>query len=299
MIGMCAGSGARVVVYGRRFAAPWRNADEARRWFENRASPRWSAQPDGLIDPGTGVSLICSEASVGDTGAVVALLLDGAFEAPIREVVVPGLLRHLGPRHRQATAVRAAPRRGSSAELVRLFRLHAGAVGLYTGAGLSRASGVAALEGRDGLLAWTGILSSEPMTVAAKMVGSPESMLELCGVLAAQSRGAIPSPGHEAIAALVDAGWAATVWTSNVDGLHERTGVQPLPASELDPVDSVSLLVIVGVSRDEFGLVRAARRAGAVSVCIDVSDSSLAHAADIWIRGDVQTVLPAIARLLC
>lgn len=298
---LCADGDGRLVVFGRPAAAPWPDADAAQAWLDRRARDPWHPIGGALARHHSGALMLCANVPLRRGPAVTAMLVEGDTARLMQDVVVPGLRQHLDRDATPPTRALAVPTPESADRLAHLVCRYRGRVALYTGAGLSVDSGVPALEGERGLLRRTGLLDDDPLAVPRRMLDHPDALLDLCGVLDEQRHGGAPSDAHEAIAELVRGGTVSTIWSSNVDGLHEQTGFQPRHPEDASALrtDRPALLVTVGVSRDEYGLLRHALDAAVTVACIDPVASDAARLAHLWISADAQAVLPMIARALC
>jgi NAD-dependent deacetylase len=92
---------------------------------------------------------------------------------------------------------------------------------VFTGAGVSKESGLATFRDEAGL--WAGI---DPMTVATPeaFAADPLGVWRFYDARRRQAAAAKPNAGHRAIAALEATGRPFLLATQNVDGLHERAG---------------------------------------------------------------------------
>ena len=301
VVGLCADGDGRLVVFARPGADPWPEAQSAQVWLQRRAESPWHTVAGALARRDSGALMLCVDLPLRRGPAVAAMLIEGETTRLMREVVVPGLRQHLD-REPSAPSPAAAPPTAESADrLAHLARRYRGRLAIYTGAGLSIDSGVPALEGERGLLRRTGLLEADPLAVPRRMLDRPDALLSLCGILDEQRHGGQPSAAHAAIAELIGGGVAATLWSSNVDGLHEQTGVQPLHPQDLSAFQThrPAVLVVAGVSRDEYGLLRHALDASVTVACVDPQPSDAARLAHHWIAADAQAVFPMLAGALC
>lgn len=109
-------------------------------------------------------------------------------------------------------------------DLVRLAReLRGSARGavVFTGAGVSIASGVPSFRGQGGL--WTRYDPAEYASIAA-LRADPEKVWGFLRELRTTLDAAVPNAAHRAVAALEASGVVTAVVTQNVDGLHQRAG---------------------------------------------------------------------------
>ncbi|MFO0727270.1 MAG: NAD-dependent protein deacylase [Myxococcota bacterium] len=96
-----------------------------------------------------------------------------------------------------------------------------------TGAGISADSGVPTYRGQNGL--YTGRTTEDGLSMEEVLTGSmmavhPERTWKYLAEMEVSARGAKPSPGHLAIAALEAKIPRLVVLTQNVDGLHREAG---------------------------------------------------------------------------
>ncbi|EDQ85877.1 uncharacterized protein MONBRDRAFT_28831 [Monosiga brevicollis MX1] len=93
---------------------------------------------------------------------------------------------------------------------------------VYTGAGLSTASGIPCYRGQHGIYTKTAKNSTADTTVAP--TPAPTTLdLTACS----------PTRAHQALTALVQGGVVQHVVSQNVDGLHRRSGLSPQHLSEI------------------------------------------------------------------
>jgi len=92
---------------------------------------------------------------------------------------------------------------------------------VFTGAGISRESGLRTFrDSKDGL--WEGHDIMEVANIQGWWA-NPERVLNFYNMRRREVRGAVPNPGHLAIAEL-EKNHDVTVITQNIDDLHERAG---------------------------------------------------------------------------
>lgn len=92
---------------------------------------------------------------------------------------------------------------------------------MFTGAGVSRESGLATFRGDEGL--WETFRPEELATPQA-FERRPEVVWRWYAWRFSQMAGAKPNPGHQALADLADVFPSFTLVTQNVDGLHQQAG---------------------------------------------------------------------------
>ncbi len=94
---------------------------------------------------------------------------------------------------------------------------------VFTGAGLSRESGLQTFRDSDGL--WEGHRVEDVCTVDAWR-RQPQVVLDFYNQRRREVQAAVPNAAHRAIADLAASGHSMTVVTQNIDDLHERAGVE-------------------------------------------------------------------------
>lgn len=107
------------------------------------------------------------------------------------------------------------------ARLAQQLRQSASGTVVFTGAGVSIASGVPSFRGQGGL--WTRYDPAEYASIAA-LRRDPERVWGFLRELRRTLDEAAPNPAHEAIARLEASGIVTHVITQNIDGLHQRAG---------------------------------------------------------------------------
>lgn len=105
--------------------------------------------------------------------------------------------------------------------LAQQLRRSASGTVVFTGAGVSIASGVPSFRGQGGL--WTRFDPTEYASIAA-LRRDPEKVWGFLRELRRTLDEASPNPAHRAIALLETTGLVTSVITQNIDGLHQRAG---------------------------------------------------------------------------
>jgi NAD-dependent SIR2 family protein deacetylase len=92
------------------------------------------------------------------------------------------------------------------------------------------------------------------------------------------------------------------VLMTNFDDLHQSAG--SVCVKEIGPGDNGAadlrgkVLLAAGVSRDEHGLLRAARAAGMVIVVVNPEIPDFVQEADLYLQGRAEVVLPELVSCL-
>lgn len=217
------------------------------------------------------------------------------------------LQEHLdGPLRRHAVALLTRPAPGVRRDAVLAADLEEVVQSLggrrllvHTGAGISVASAVPAFRGAHGLDSRLGLEDRFPGRLVASMAADPGGLARDLGGFHASLLEAEPNDVHVLLAQLEAAGVVRAVVTSNLDGLHEAAGsatvVDARSAVDLDPDD---VLLVLGLSADECGLVAKARTAGATVVVVDPLPPSYLRSGDTWVQVQAQPFVRALARAL-
>ena len=171
----------------------------------------------------------------------------------------------------------------------------------YTGAGVSRASGIATFEGEGSLSANVPLMDAFPGLVFDWMVGRPAKLAAFFGAFQARLLNAHPNAAHHAITHLERLGALRLVITNNFDTLHEAAGSRVVmrPHNTVNPVPgelSADVLLVTGVSTDEHGIVEQLRKRGAQVIAIDPIAPGFLQPTDGFIPGQVEVVLPEVAK---
>ena len=175
---------------------------------------------------------------------------------------------------------------------------------VYTGAGISRASGIPPFFGEGSLDEAIPLLEPFPGEALAWMIAQPDALARTLLDFHTLLIDARPNYTHTALAQLEKAGVLEAIFTANIDMLHEAAGSTRVYAPhaleqivpQLGPNDA---LLVLGVSEDRDGMVAKCRSAGVHVVIIDKAIPSFAQKADSILTQDVTYVLDAmVARML-
>lgn len=90
----------------------------------------------------------------------------------------------------------------------------------FTGAGISTDSGIPDFRGRQGL--WKRF--DPRMATRSFMLEDPRAFWEFYAMRFEALAGAVPNPGHRALARMEEEGLLGAVITQNIDGLHAKAG---------------------------------------------------------------------------
>jgi NAD-dependent SIR2 family protein deacetylase len=219
---------------------------------------------------------------------------------------------------------RPAPRYLQTADLAR--RLRGEPCTVLTGAGISTASGIrtftgpgsldacmrlagtfpAGLIGRRGpaSLREAGAGCEEPFAGSALdwMLHRPSELASLIASFQAPLLTARPNRAHFALTELERRGVVQQLLTSNFDELHQSAGsvrVKEIGNGEDGVADLRGrVLLVAGVSRDEHGLVRAARASGMDVVVLNLEVPEFIEETDLYLPGRAEVVLPELAAML-
>lgn len=211
----------------------------------------------------------------------------------------------------------------SLADLAR--RLRSEPCTVYTGAGVSTASGIRSFTGPGSLdaclqlaepfpLGLTGtnwpplreafVRHREPFAGSALewMLHRPMELASLIGSFQASWVTAQPNRAHLALKELEHRGVVQQILTSNFDDLHQAAG--SMRVKEISTGDNSAaelrgkLLLAAGVSRDEYGLLRAARAAGMDVVVLNPEVPEFVQESDLYLPGRAELVLPELLDML-
>jgi NAD-dependent deacetylase len=243
------------------------------------------------------------------TRAVRVTLTYGRIEASLAQDIARQLRRqsdHLvathpppGPPGRSGRLARKPPII-RPAHLAR--RLQRGPCTVLTGAGLSRASGIRPFTGSGSLCARLAIGECFPGSPLAWMLHRPSELVSLVHAFQASVLAARPNRAHLALAALERRGIVRLILTSNFDELHQAAGsirVREIATAGNRPLRFPgSVLLTVGVSRDEHGLVAAARAAGKDVIVLGPEVPAFVRESDLYLPGPAEVLLPEVAGML-
>jgi uncharacterized protein len=169
---------------------------------------------------------------------------------------------------------------------------------VYSGAGVSVESGIPAFAGAGSLDEHLGLHEPFPGEVLARMLACPASLAD--DLRRFQTRLATARPGiaHRLLASLERAGVVSLVVTTNIDMLHELAGSAAVlsPAQlRAAPATGATALLVLGVSRDDDGVIAWARGAGLRVIAADPEPPEYLGDGDWYVQADASTVLRAVA----
>jgi len=187
---------------------------------------------------------------------------------------------------------------------------------IFTGAGVSFASGVPTFESSEVFT----VANGNPEQFFEKMLQKPLNYLREVALFARRLDAAKPNMGHYAIAWLIKNGYAKTIITGNIDGLHEKTlGLgHRIAYMETDGeflelgksenlkqhvkiakglANKSKIMIISGWSEDEHGIIKIAKKSGAK--IIEIGPAKIfASQNDIYIEGYSQTSFPELQKAI-
>ena len=173
---------------------------------------------------------------------------------------------------------------------------------ILTGAGISHASGIRPFMGPGSLDESIPLTEPFPGEALDWMVQRPAELASLVESFQASVATARPNPAHRCVAELEARGFVDRILTSNFDALHQAAGnvhVRRLDSSLKDSIGSSGgPLLVVGVARDDFGLIATARAAGSKIIVIGPEIPQFADASDLYLPGQAEIVLPEVAALV-
>ena len=180
----------------------------------------------------------------------------------------------------------------------------------FTGAGISKTSGIPAFEGEGGLQEQFPIDSYRfPGAVADWMIVRPRETAAILGTFYTRFMTAAPTRAHVAFAELEKLGILKQIITGNFDELHERAGSRNVHVNEPKYfkksdkgwawIKQGEVALVTGISMDaNNGLLDYARDYGLQIVVIGPSRPLFMHAQDWFIEGVADDILPELARIL-
>jgi uncharacterized protein len=198
---------------------------------------------------------------------------------------------------------RGVPRDVAHDELCELVRA-ASQVVVLSGAGISQASGIRPFLGIGSLSEYFPLNDDFPGAALEWMVYRPLEMVDVLVRFEEALRSSRPNAGHEALVHLEQAAVVAATLTSNYDGLHAIAGsvkTHNVDAAFGDPeiwtplATDRAVLLVVGVSLDEYGIVRAARQAGFTIVACDTELPRYLGGGDRILIAPAETALTGLA----
>ena len=177
-----------------------------------------------------------------------------------------------------------------------------------TGAGISTSSGIPSFRGKGGLEESFPLHEPFPGAVAALMAEKPDVLASTLGTFQAGFIRAQPNAAHIALADLEKRGPVSRIITGNGDKLHERAGSQNVHLkSAAHFVDSEEgwewicegdVALVVGLGRDEHGLISYARDQGIRVIVIAPDRPEFLHPQDWYVEGKAEYILPRLVAVL-
>ena len=175
----------------------------------------------------------------------------------------------------------------------------------YTGAGLSLASDVPAMNELNELLGLErGI---QFLFSLEKAIGSPRDFAEKIRVFHHACLYSAPTPAHQALKHL-SLFKMTRVLTENLDCLHEASGILPyrIDAKRLrEEIGEQSLLpfdyvICVGLSFDDRGFLGWYKKQNPQGkiIAVDIQQPSYLGDEDFWIQGDLQVLVPELQKVV-
>ena len=188
-------------------------------------------------------------------------------------------------------------------ELTRIMESHS--VLFYTGAGISKSSGVWDMEKlRENL----GIDDDEEKDGFLKRAfDSPETITQAWMEFRRLACATLPTPAHKALHRLAKYQQCA-ILTENIDLLQERTGVRPLHISaewfsdnvQLDWLCEIEVVVTIGLSADDRGFLgwyKGENPEGKI-IAVNARQPRYIGEGDAIVMGNLQEILPQLERNL-
>lgn len=250
-----------------------------------------------------------SNESVGDSRNLVHLVLTHGTpgEVLFRKVFtlvseqIPGLNAAAQPRRVEHDPFDAPGTELLPADLARAIR-HGRPI-IYTGAGVSRASGISTFDGDASLGIEIPLLEPFPGVAVDWMIQNPAKLATHFGTFQARLLTASPNPAHRAIARLERLHPIPIVITNNFDQLHEAAGSRVVrrPHQTGGPIAeelAADLLLVAGISTDEHRLIERFRQNGGQVIAIDPMPPRFLTPDDGFVRGPAEVVFPQVVESL-
>jgi NAD-dependent deacetylase len=209
------------------------------------------------------------------------------------------------PREKELKGKETVPQKKELQEVVEILK--GKRVLFYTGAGISVAAGLPEMEEiyqfQEKIL---GINSSRLIDDFLKRVlKSPEEVIEAWKGFQEKFRKSSPTPAHWSLKDLALM-MKAKIFTENYDNLHEKTGIKPIrpEASYLKEnirpewLREIEMVVTLGLSHDDRGFLGWYKKCNSQGkiLAIDLKPPSYLGEEDIFLEGDLQKVVPELAR---
>lgn len=253
------------------------------------------------------LALASGEATASSQILHIVLTIDDPDETTYRRVFghvskqTAALSRNLD---QQSSGLESTPAQGVAARLLSVTSLaremNSHRVMVYTGAGVSLASGIATFDGDGSLTKVFPLMDSFPGIVLDWMIDRPQELMSVLGHFQTALLSSKPNAAHHAIAQLERLGPVVTVVTNNFDHLHEAAGSRQVfrthEGGASKESEKIDLLVVTGVSTDEYGLVDRLRTAGVNVVAIGPRPPGYLTPGDGFVEGIAEEVFPSVVR---
>jgi len=184
----------------------------------------------------------------------------------------------------------------------------------FTGAGISKASGIPTFSGAEGLEAKLSVKKEGLLDeFYSSLFEKPDYVVTEVAKFQASFLTAKPNNAHLALAKLERMKILNCIITENGDGLHQEAGSSKvLEICELDglrkhfsetrdgwdAIDDASLFLVIGVCWDEHGIIEYARDRGLKILAICPEKPSFLTEGDFYLHGKAEELLPKILRNL-
>lgn len=171
----------------------------------------------------------------------------------------------------------------------------------YTGAGISRESGIYDMEQLTKAL---GVFQED---FVQRVVESPENIVSVWTQFVESCYQKLPTPAHYALSELAKQ-FNVQVFTENVDYLQEKTGIKPVHVSAFwleknirpEWLQDIDAIITIGLNRDDRGFLgwyKANNPQGKI-IAINFQQPPYLGDEDFILKGDCQKVLPEIVKII-
>jgi uncharacterized protein len=178
------------------------------------------------------------------------------------------------------------------------------AAAVYTGAGVSRSSGIPTFVGEGSLEIEFPLIEEFPGKVVEWMLGNPKELVSILGRFQSTFITAKPGPVHIGLSQLEKMGILSYIISSNFDILHQLAGSQKVYSSNdyarltqetfLHNTLNTEILLVMGISNDEDRIIDFFRSLGSEIVAIDIRKPLYLKTGEGFVKEYAENCVPSL-----